>query len=84
MGIQLSVLFDSRETHSFIFVDYVKKLKLSVSELDVELVVSTPTKGIIITPSVCIKCLVIINERRYKINMICIHMKDLKVISGMN
>jgi len=33
---------------------------------------------------VCTECPVIINERKYKINMICIHMKDLKVILGMN
>jgi len=77
-------LFDSRATHSFISVDCVKKLKLPVCELDVELVVSTPTEGIIITSSVYTKCPVIINGREYKINMICIHMKDLEVILGID
>ena len=84
LGTQLSVLFDSRANHFFIYVDCVKKLKLSVCELDVELVVSTPIKGIIIISSVCTKCPVIIDGRKYKINMICIHMKDLEVILGMN
>ena len=61
-GTQLSVLFDSGATHSFISVDCVKKLNLPVRELDVELVVSTPTEGTIITSSVCAECPVIINE----------------------
>ena len=77
-------MFDSGATHSFIFVDCVEKLRLPVRELDMELVVSTPTEGIIITSSVCTKCPVIINGRKYKINMICIHMKDLEVILGMD
>jgi len=80
----LSVLFDSGATHSFISVDCVKKLNLPARELDVELVVSTPTEGTIITSSVCAECLVITNEQKYKINMICIHMKDLEVILGMD
>jgi len=84
LGTQLSVLFDSRATHSIISVDCVKKLKLPVCELDVELVVSTPTKGIIITSFVCNECPVIINGQKYKINMISIHMNDLKVILGMD
>jgi len=70
-------LFDYGATHSFIFVDCVKKLKLLVCELDFELAVFTPTEGIIITSSVCVECLVIINEQKYKINMICIHIWKL-------
>jgi len=84
LGTQLSVLFDSGATHSFISIDFVKKLNLPVRELNFELVVSTLTKGIIVTSSVCAECPVIINERKYKINMICIHMKDLKVVLGMD
>jgi len=77
-------LFNSGATHLFISVDCVKKLKLPVRELDVELVVSTPTEDTIITSYVCAECPVIINERKYKINMICIHMKDLEVILGID
>jgi len=84
LGTQLSVLFDYGATHSFISFDCAKKLKLSVRELGFELVVSTPTKGFIVTSSMCAKCLVIIDGQRYKINMICIPLKDLEVILGMN
>jgi len=42
-GTCLSVLFDFGETHFFISLDCAKKLKLSIRELDIELVVSIPT-----------------------------------------
>jgi len=32
----------------------------------------------------CVECPVIIEGQRYKINMICIPLKDLKVILGMD
>jgi len=43
LGTQLFVLFDSGVTHSFIFFNCAKKLKLPVRELEIELVVSIPT-----------------------------------------
>ena len=64
LGTQLSVLFDSGATHSFISFDCAKKLKLPVRELEFELVVSTPTEGIIVTSSMCAECPVIIDGRR--------------------
>jgi len=84
LGTQLSVLFDSGATHSFKSFDCAKKLKLLVRELEFELVVSTPTEGIIVTSSMCAKCPVIIDGRRYKINMICIPLKYLEAILGMD
>jgi len=47
-------------------------------------VVSTPIEGIIVTSSMCDECPVIIDGKRYKINMICILLKDLEVILGMD
>ena len=84
LGTQLSVLFDFGATHSFISFDCAKKLKLSVRELEIELVVSTTREGIIVTSSMCTECPVIIDGQRYKINMICIPLKDLEVILGMD
>jgi len=84
LGTQLSVLFDSGATHSFISFDCAKKLKLPVRELEFELVISTTTEGIIVTSSMCAECSVIIDGQRYKINIICIPLKDLEVILGMD
>jgi len=47
-------------------------------------VVSIPTEGIIVTSSMCVECSIIIDGQRYKINMICIPLKDLEVILGMD
>ena len=77
-------MFDYGATHSFISFDCAKKLKLLVRELEFELVVSTPTKGTIVTSSMCAECPIIIEGQIYKINMICIPLKDLEVILGMD
>jgi len=52
--------------------------------LEIELVVSTPTEGIIVTSSIYVESQVIIDGCNYKINMICIPLKDLDVIFGMD
>ncbi|XP_068492009.1 uncharacterized protein [Phaseolus vulgaris] len=44
LSLEHIALFDYGETHSFISFDCVEKLKLLVRELEIELVVSTPTK----------------------------------------
>ena len=55
-GIPLLVLFDSGATHSFISCLCVEKLKLSVSSLNKDLVVETPTSGSVLTSDVCLNC----------------------------
>ena len=57
---------------------------MSVRELEIELVAFTPIEGNIVTSSMCAECPVILDGRRYKINLICICLKDLDVILEMN
>ena len=57
---------------------------MSAREIEIELVVSTPTEGIIVTSSMCVECPRIIYGQKYKINMIFIPLKDLEVILGMD
>ena len=47
------MLFDSGATHSFISYLCVEKPKLSVSSLNKDLVVETPTSGSVLTSDVC-------------------------------
>jgi len=61
LGIKLSILPDSGATHSFMSFNCAKKLKFPIRELEIDLVVSTPTKGIIVTSSMCVECSVIID-----------------------
>ena len=50
----------------------VKRLGLSVCELQCELVVSTPASGSVKISSLCARCLVEVEGHRYKVNLICL------------
>ncbi|XP_027913903.1 uncharacterized protein LOC114173613 [Vigna unguiculata] len=82
-GMRCCVLYDSGATHSFVLDACVKKLGLPVSELQCELVVSTPTLGLVRTSSLCARCPIEVEVRRYKVNIICMPLKELEVILGM-
>ena len=46
--------------------------------------VSTSTSGLVRTSSLCARCLVEVEGRRYKVNMICLPLQELEVIMGMD
>jgi len=83
-GMRCCVLYDFEVTHSFVSDASVKKLGLSVCELQCELVVSTPTSGLVRTSSLYARCLVEIEGRKYKVNLICLPLQELEVILGMD
>ena len=78
------VLYDSGATHSFVSDACVKRLGLPVCELQCELVVSTPASGLVRTSSLCARCPVEVEGRRYKVNLICLPLQELEVILGMD
>jgi len=82
--IPLLVLFDSGATHSFISYLCVGKLKLSVSFLNKDMVVETPTSGSMLTSNVCLNCPVEISGRTFVIDLICLPFSQIDVILGMN
>ena len=83
-GMKCCVLYDSGATHSFVSNTYVKKLGLPVCELQCELVVSTSTSSLVRTSSLCARCPVEVEERKYKVNLICLPLQELEVIIGMD
>ena len=83
-GNSVLVLFDSGASHSFISYDCVKKLGLSPRDLGCELIVSTPTSGQISTNVACVGCLMEIERRRFKVNLVCLPLEGLEVILGMD
>lgn len=83
-GRCVKALFDSGATHSFVSSLCVAELGLPVKELSFELLVSTPTSGKVLTSIVCSECPVIVEGRRFKINLICLPLQDLHVILGMD
>jgi len=78
------VLFDSGALHSFISYDCVKKLGLSTRDLGCELIVSTPASGQVSTNVACVGCLMGIEGRRFKVNLVCLPLEGLEVILGMD
>ena len=62
----------------------MQELALPVYELQFDLVVSTPTSGLVRTSSVCARCLVEVEGRVYKFNLICLPLQGLDVILGMD
>ncbi|XP_014489906.1 uncharacterized protein LOC106752685 [Vigna radiata var. radiata] len=83
-GVPCVMLFDSGAIHSFISEACVKKLGLSVEELDLGLVVSIPASGLVRTFSICVRCLIVVEGRRFKVNLIYLPLEGLEVILGMD
>jgi len=71
-GESLCVLFDFGATHSFVSIACVERLGLSVRELQCKLPVSTPALGLVRTSFLCARLLVEVEERKYKVNLICL------------
>ena len=83
-GNTLSVLFDSGATHSFISMDCVNRLKLPVSSLPFDLVVTTPAAKTLTANTACLHCPVIVEGRKFFVNLICLPLKHLNIILGMD
>jgi len=83
-GKSLCVLYDSGATHSFMLESYMQELDLLVCELYFDLVVSTLTSSLVRTLSVCARCLVEVEGRMFKVNLICLPLQGINVILGMD
>ncbi|CAL0304657.1 unnamed protein product [Lupinus luteus] len=82
--VPLFVLFDSGATHSFISCDCVKQLGLQVDSLPFDLIVSTPTNAHVILSTLCSRCPVVVNNRTFLIDLICLPLSQIDVILGMD
>jgi len=83
-GHLVNVLYDSGSTHSFISHEYVKHLKLPISLLPYDLIVSTPTNVPITTSFGCTNCHICIGNRNFSVNLICLPLPHLDIILGMD
>lgn len=62
----------------------VQELNLSVTELQYDLMVSTPTSGLVKTFAVYARCSVIIEGHTFKYYLVYLPLQGLDVILGMN
>jgi len=83
-GMKCCVLYDFGATHSFVSDTCVERLNMSMCDLQCELAVSTLTSGLVKTSSLYARCPVEVERRRYKVNMICLPIQELKVILGID
>ncbi|XP_047177102.1 uncharacterized protein LOC124844252, partial [Vigna umbellata] len=83
-GRSCCALYDSGATHSFISKACVEKLGLEVSEMQFDLVVSTPAAGEVRTSTMCVKCPIEVEGRKFKVSLICLPLQGLEVILGMD
>jgi hypothetical protein len=78
------VLFDCGATNSFISVNCVKRLSLESSPLNPPMSVTVATGDRIVSKHVCQSCPVTVTGKTYFIDLICLPLKDLDVILGMD
>ncbi|RDX98878.1 hypothetical protein CR513_18148, partial [Mucuna pruriens] len=76
----LIALFDSRAAHLFVAHDCLSSLKLPMYDL----VVDTPTIGLITTSSFCLQCPLIVHDKNFLVDLIYLPFSQLDVILGMD
>nr|KYP55705.1 hypothetical protein KK1_001929 [Cajanus cajan] len=78
------ILFDSGATHSFISYACAAMLGVPVCDLGLRLLVSTPASASVIASELCVGFPVVVNEKKYKVNLICLPLVDIDIILGMD
>jgi len=80
----LIAIIDTGATHSFISVSYVECLNLVVTLLLRGMVIDTPASGSVTTSLVCAKCPVNFGNVDFEVDLVCLPLKHMDVIFGMN
>ncbi|XP_077249189.1 uncharacterized protein LOC143888636 [Tasmannia lanceolata] len=71
-------------SHSFVSTSFVRKNKLKVEPMEVELVVDTPMGDYIVVDRVCRSYTVEIEGKKIPVELVILEMKDFDVILGMD
>ncbi|KAK2407303.1 putative mitochondrial protein [Trifolium repens] len=82
-GNSLTALIDTGATHSFISLACANRLSLNVSVLPFDLNVLTPAKDLVVNTA-CLHCLVVIQNRDFLVNLVCLPLLSLEIILGMD
>ena len=68
------------ETHSFISLSCVERLKLVLTPLLRGMVIDTPTHGSLTTSLVCVKCPVNFGKLNFELDLVCMSLVHMDVI----
>ncbi|KAK2414896.1 hypothetical protein QL285_037431 [Trifolium repens] len=82
-GNSLTALIDTGATHSFISLACANRLSLNVFVLPFDLNVLTPAKDLVVNTA-CLHCLVVIQNRDFLVNLVCLPLLSLEIILGMD
>ena len=78
-------LFDLGATHSFITTNFIKRTnEMSPAPLENDLCVCTPSGEVILVNSICKDCVLSIEDREMKADLLVLEMKDFDLILGMD
>ncbi|XP_058725878.1 uncharacterized protein LOC131597185 [Vicia villosa] len=80
----LITIIDTGATHCFIAADCVERLKLMLSTMNGEMVVDLPAKRSVTTSLACLKFPFSIFDREFVVDLVCLPLRGLDVILGMN
>ena len=80
----LITIIDTGATHCFIVVDCVKRLGLTLSSLDRDMVVEVLAKGTVTTYFVCASFPLSIFDRDFVVDLVCLPLVGLDVVLGMD
>ena len=80
----MTAIIDNSATHSFIYLDCVKRLNLELSDMNGCMVIDTPAMGSMNTSYVCLNCPLSIFGRDFWMDLVCLLLDQLDVILGMN
>ncbi|XP_058775479.1 uncharacterized protein LOC131649738 [Vicia villosa] len=80
----LFVLVDCGATHSFISYHCVRRLGFETSFLPNPMVISSATDDVVEAREICKECSITFNGRRFLIDLICLPLKKIDVVLGMD
>ncbi|XP_050914936.1 uncharacterized protein LOC127129865 [Lathyrus oleraceus] len=83
-NMPLIAIIDIGATHSFISLDYAKRLNLELCVMRGSMVIDTPTMGSVTTSSVRLKCPLNICDKDFEVDLVCLPFSQLDVILGMD
>lgn len=75
-------IIDTGETHSFISLGCAKRLNLRLLSMSGSMVIDTTVMGSVTTTLVCLKCLMSIFGRDFRMDLVCLPLVKIEVIMG--
>ncbi|XP_057730141.1 uncharacterized protein LOC130945442 [Arachis stenosperma] len=83
-GAPLTILYDTGASHSFISLSATSRISLCMTKLPYALLVTTPAGKSVETQQVCQRVCILISDRSYLADLVCLPLVGLDIILGMD